>query len=87
LRFVGPEDDEIIATALGGGLVEPAQGVGLKRHLEEGVHVAALDLELLRHGDADDLAAVDVGEIDRARSGAKDLGDLRGDECLRLAIW
>jgi hypothetical protein len=41
-----------------------------------------LDLELLWHGNADDLAAVDVGEIERARAGAKDLRDLRGDECL-----
>jgi len=56
--------------------------MGVEEHLEEGVHGAALDLKLLRHGDADDFAAVGVGEVERIRAGAEDLRDLGRDERL-----
>ena len=84
LRFVGPEDEQVVATALVGGLVEAAQRVGVEEHLQERVHGAALDLELLRHGDADDFAAINVCEVEGVRAGAEDLGDLGRDECLEV---
>ncbi|MDB6175527.1 MAG: hypothetical protein JWL59_4838 [Chthoniobacteraceae bacterium] len=58
--------------------------MGVEEHLQERVHVSALDLELLGHGHANDFAAVDIGEVERVRTRAKDSDDVRGDECLEI---
>ncbi len=41
-------------------------------------------MELLRHGDADDLAVVHVREVERVRAVAKDFRDAGRDECLQI---
>ena len=77
LRLVGPEDEEIVVSPLILRLVEAAQHMGIEQHLEKRVHITPFRLEFLRHGDADDLAAVDFGEIKGVFRWAKDLGDFR----------
>ena len=55
-----------------------------EKHLQEGVHVAALDLELLRHGDADDFPAIDVREVEGVLARAENLCYVAGDEWLEI---
>ena len=84
LGLVGPEDDEVVALALFPWLVEETERVRIEEHLEEGVNVAPLGLELLRHRYADDFAAVDVGEVERIGRWTEDLGNVWRDECLEV---
>ena len=84
LGFVCPEDDQVVALAFFLRFVEATQRVRIKQHFEEGVDVTALGLELLRHGDADDLAPVDLGEVEGVRGGAEDLRDVGCDERLEI---
>ena len=84
LRFVGPEDEQVVAPTFFRGFVKAPEDVHVEEHLQERVHVAALHLEFLRHSDADNLSAVDVGEVECVRTRTKDLGDLRCDECLEV---
>jgi len=84
LGFVGPEDEEIVAGAFVLWLVETAEDMGVEQHLEEGVHIASLGLELLRHGDTDDFSPVDIAEVEGVFSGAENLGDFRGEKILKV---
>jgi hypothetical protein len=47
-------------------------------------YVAPFHLELLRHRDADDFAAIQIGEFESVVSRAEDLSDFRSDECLEV---
>jgi hypothetical protein len=58
--------------------------VRVEKHLQKGVHVAPLRLELLRHGDANDFAPVDLAEVERVFRWTKDLRDFRRQEMLEV---
>ena len=58
--------------------------MGVKEHFEERVDVTPFGLELLRHSDTDDLATVDLVEIEGAVARAKDLRDVRCEEGLKV---
>ena len=84
MRFVCPQDEQIVAVAIPGGFIEATECVGVEKHLEERVHVATFELKFLRHRDADDFAAIDVGKFERIPSRAEDLRYVRRDECLQV---
>ena len=84
LRFVGPQNQQVCIFPLRFRSVESAEDVGVKEHFQAGVHVPAFGLELLRHGDADDLAAVDLVELEGVRFGTENLCDLRREEILEI---
>ena len=67
-----------------GRLVETAQSVRVEEHFEKCVYVAAFHLEFLRHRDANDFAAIEVGEVETVSGRAEDLGDLWSDEWLEI---
>ena len=58
--------------------------MGVEQHLEEGVHVPAFCLKLLRHRHTDDFAPVDFAEIKGAFVRTKDLCDVRRQEVLEI---
>jgi len=58
------------------GFFEAAHGVAfVVKQLEKCVYVAALCLELLRHGREDGFALVNRGEVERGLARAENLGD------------
>ena len=66
MRFVGPEDYQIVLRALGPGPVETPQGMVVEQQLQKCVHVAAFGLKLLRHGQANDSATINVTKVKSA---------------------
>ena len=84
LRFVGPQDEQIVFGAVGFGLVEAAQRVIVVEQLEQRVHIPSLGLEFLRHGREDDFALINRGEVERAFAGAKHLGNFWCQKVLQI---
>ena len=60
-----------MAAAFIGWFVETTQGVRVKEHFEKCVYVAALQLELLRHRDTNDFAAIQIDELETVSSGSE----------------
>lgn len=84
LRFVGPEDQQVVLRTLGFRTVEPAQRVIVVQELQVRVQVTPLGLEFLRHGHEDDLALVNRVEIERGFSRAEHLGDFGCQKVLQV---
>jgi hypothetical protein len=84
LRFVGPKDQQIVPLALLCRFVEAAQSVRVEQHFEKCVDIAPLHLELLRHRHANDLAAIQISEVETVSGGAENLGDFWSDEWLEI---
>ena len=84
MGFVGPQNKEIVVFTLFLWPVEAAQDVRVEEHFQERVHVPTFGLELLRHGDADDLASVDVTELEGVVAGTKDLRDVRRQKIMQI---
>ncbi len=74
LELIHEGDQQVLGFALGLRFVEPHHGVGVEEQLEVGVDVAALGLEGLRHGGAEDTAFIHIMHLDGVRFiGAEDL--------------
>ena len=84
LRFVRPQDEQIVISAFSLGFIEPAQGVFVEKQFQKRVDVAAFSLEFLRHGDADDFTLVNFAEIKGVVFGAKHLGDFGREKVLQI---
>ena len=84
LRFVSPQDEQIIFGAVGFGFVEATQRVIVVKQLEHRVHIPSLRLEFLRHGREDDFALVNRSEVERAFPSAEHLGDFGCQEVLQI---
>ena len=84
LRFVRPQDEQIVFGAFGLGFVEPAQRVIVEKQFQKRVHITPLGLKLLRHGHENDFALVNRRKIERAFPGAKHLGHFRRQEVLQI---
>jgi len=84
LRFVRPQDEQVVLGASGLGFVEPAQGVIVKEQFQERVHIAPFGLKFLGHRGEDDFALVNGRKRERAFAGAKNFGHFRGQEILQI---
>lgn len=81
LEFVGDEKEEVFVVSLAGADVEAAEDVEVEEDFEVGLHVAALGGEGLGHGDGEDGASVEVGEVEGVGFVAgKDGGDIGIEE-------
>ncbi len=84
LRFVCPQDEQVVTGAFGLRLVKPAQGVVVVEQFQKRVHITPLGLEFLRHGHEDDFTLIKLRKVERVFPGAKHLGHFRRQEVLQI---
>mgnify|MGYP000485240291 CR=1 FL=1 len=78
LKLIHQGDEKVLRLAHRLRLVEAHHRVRVEEQLDVGVDIAALRLEGLRHGGAEDAALVHIGDVNRVgQVGAEDLRDVR----------
>src|SRR5882724_1653962 len=76
LRFVRPQDEQIVSGTFFLWPVEAAQNVRVEKHFEKCVYIASFHLKFLRHRYADNFATINFLEVETVLAVTKHLDDI-----------
>ena len=71
LRFVSPQNQQVVLGPFLPGFVEPPEGVIVEQQFQKRVHVPAFGLEHLRHRHKQDASSIQNPKVERAPVGSK----------------